>query len=72
MLLEPGRCVPSSLYGLVPSHVPAEPDEKPLLGTPYGLLLSECAHSPHLVPTFTLSLVKQARLQMSRDDHTLS
>ena len=59
ILLEPSRCVPSQYRSRVPQHVPAKEDEKMLLGTPYGLLLNDCAHAPQLVPQFMLSLLRQ-------------
>lgn len=39
--------------------VPAPDEEKVRLGTPYGLLLNECARAPQLVPKHTLSLLEQ-------------
>ena len=59
IVLEPSRCVASRHASRVPTHVPAKHDERVLLGTSYGLLLSECAHAPQLVPVFMLSLLRQ-------------
>ena len=59
VLLEPSRCEPLEMAGRCPGSVPATEEEQPLLGTPYGLLLNECARSPHLVPALMLELLQQ-------------
>lgn len=54
VLLEPSRCEPAEMAGQVPQSVPATEKEHPLLGTPFGLLLNECARAPHMVPASML------------------
>jgi hypothetical protein len=56
-ILEPGRCRPLEVEGFVPQHVPAPIEQKVLLGTPFGLLLNECARAPKLVPESMLRLL---------------
>ena len=60
VLFEPGRCIPSQYRDAAPTLVPAPEHEQMLLGTPYGLLLNECAKAPQLVPRYALQLLEQA------------
>ena len=58
VVFEPGRFLPSRLYGQVPQLVPAEDPE--LLGTAFGLLTNELAQSPEATIDAVLQLLEQA------------
>ena len=58
VVFEPGRFLPSRLYGQVPQLVPAEDPE--LLGTAFGLLTNELARSPEATIDAVLQLLEQA------------
>ena len=68
VLLEPSACEPAHLRGKSPQHVPANDEEKEMLGTPYGCLLNECARAPHLVPAAMRDLLGQV-LQLGKQSY---
>ncbi|CAL1133950.1 unnamed protein product, partial [Cladocopium goreaui] len=67
VVFEPGRFLPSRLYGQVPQLVPAEDPE--LLGTAFGLLTNELARSPEATIDAVLQLLEQALLLDTQDPH---
>lgn len=67
VVFEPGRFLPSRLYGQVPQLVPAEDPE--LLGTAFGLLTNELARSPEATIDAVLQLLEQALRLDTQDPH---
>jgi len=65
-LFEPGRYQPDHLALREPQEVPTS--EKPLLATPYGLLLNELHRSPQLV---LQSVIRLLQLALSLDTGTV-